>query len=112
LAQLGRTRASSQVLVGFAAETDDLRQNAAQKLQAKGVDLIVANDVSAPQVGFEHETNAVVLLGIDGRITEVPLCDKREVARVVLDAARDIHQANCEQMNDDGADRASNGGDT
>ena len=112
LAQLGRTRASSQVLVGFAAETDDLRQNAAQKLQAKGVDLIVANDVSAPQVGFEHETNAVVLLGIDGGITEVPLCDKREVARVVLDAARDIHQANCEQMNDDGADRASNGGDT
>ena len=112
LAQLGRTRAGSQVLVGFAAETDDLRQNAAQKLQAKGVDLIVANDVSAPQVGFEHETNAVVLLGIDGGITEVPLCDKREVARVVLDAARDIHQANCEQMDDDGADRVSNGDDT
>jgi phosphopantothenoylcysteine synthetase/decarboxylase len=42
----------------------------------------VANDVSLPEVGFEHDTNAVVLLGADGGLTEVPLCDKREIARV------------------------------
>jgi phosphopantothenoylcysteine decarboxylase/phosphopantothenate--cysteine ligase len=94
LAELGRTRLPGQVLVGFAAETGELRQNAAAKLQAKGVDLIVANDVSLPEVGFEHDTNAVVLLGADGGLTEVPLCAKREVARVVIDKALNIHQTN------------------
>jgi len=87
LATLGRNRRPGQVLVGFAAETDDLRQNAAAKLRAKGADMIVANDVSAPGVGFEHETNAVVVLDDAGDVVEVPLADKREVARVVVDAA-------------------------
>ena len=50
------------MLVGFAAETDDLVANAAAKLAAKRLDLIVANDVSAPGVGFGHDTNAVTLL--------------------------------------------------
>ena len=86
LATLGRDRLPGQVLVGFAAETDDLRQNARAKLQSKGVDLIVANDVSVPGVGFGHETNAVVLLDSVGGAVEVPLTDKREVARVVVDA--------------------------
>ena len=94
LAELGRIRTAGQVLVGFAAETDDLRQNAAAKLQAKGVDLIVANDVSAPEVGFEHDTNAVVLLDASGGATEVPLCNKREVACAVIDAAVQIHRTN------------------
>ena len=74
-----------QVLVGFAAETSDLRTNAASKLDRKRADLIVANDVSAPEVGFEHDTNAVVILVRDGREIEVPLADKREVARAVLE---------------------------
>jgi len=87
LATLGRRRRPGQVLVGFAAETDDLRQNAAAKLRAKGVDLIVANDVTAPGAGFEHETNAVMVLDADGGAVEVPLADKREVARAVVDAA-------------------------
>ena len=87
LATLGRNRRPGQVLVGFAAETDDLRQNAAAKLRAKGADMIVANDVSAPGVGFEHETNAVVVLDDAGDVVEVPLADKREEARVVVDAA-------------------------
>ncbi|MED5220366.1 MAG: bifunctional phosphopantothenoylcysteine decarboxylase/phosphopantothenate--cysteine ligase CoaBC [Actinomycetota bacterium] len=94
LAELGRIRTAGQVLVVFAAETDDLRQNAAAKLQAKGVDLIVANDVSAPEVGFEHDTNAVVLLDASGGATEVPLCNKREVACAVIDAAVQIHRTN------------------
>ncbi|HJR26345.1 MAG TPA: phosphopantothenoylcysteine decarboxylase, partial [Acidimicrobiales bacterium] len=86
LAELGARRRPGQVLVGFAAETDDLRANAADKLRRKGIDLIVGNDVSAPGVGFEHDTNAVVILGGDGATTEVALSDKRAIARAVLDA--------------------------
>jgi len=86
LALLGRQRRPGQVIVGFAAETDDLRANAAEKLTRKGVDLIVANDVSAPGVGFEHDTNAVVILDAAGGVVEVPLSDKRAIARSILDA--------------------------
>jgi phosphopantothenoylcysteine decarboxylase/phosphopantothenate--cysteine ligase len=86
LAALGAQRRDGQTIVGFAAETDDLRANAADKLARKGVDLIVANDVSAPGVGFEHDTNAVVILGRDGSAQDVPLTDKRAIARAILDA--------------------------
>ncbi|HEU5082180.1 MAG TPA: bifunctional phosphopantothenoylcysteine decarboxylase/phosphopantothenate--cysteine ligase CoaBC [Acidimicrobiales bacterium] len=85
LAALGAAKPQGQTLVGFAAETDDLRANAESKLRAKGADLIVANDVSAPGAGFEHDTNEVVLLSATGA-TEVPLDDKRAIARAVLDA--------------------------
>jgi phosphopantothenoylcysteine decarboxylase/phosphopantothenate--cysteine ligase len=85
LAELGARRRPGQLLVGFAAETTDLRANAGEKLSRKGVDLIVANDVSAPGVGFEHDTNAVVILGADGSAAEIPLSDKRAVARAILD---------------------------
>jgi phosphopantothenoylcysteine decarboxylase/phosphopantothenate--cysteine ligase len=86
LAELGAQRRPGQVLVGFAAETGDLRTNAADKLRRKGIDLIVGNDVSEPGVGFEHDTNAVVILGADGSSTDVPLSDKRAIARAILDA--------------------------
>jgi phosphopantothenoylcysteine decarboxylase/phosphopantothenate--cysteine ligase len=85
LAELGARRRPGQTLVGFAAETDDLRANAAGKLERKGIDLIVGNDVSAPGVGFEHDTNAVVILGADGSASEVALSDKRAIARAILD---------------------------
>lgn len=86
LAALGKQRRAGQTIVGFAAETDDLRANAAEKLARKGIDLIVANDVSAPGVGFEHDTNAVVILDAAGGATEIPLSDKRAIARSILDA--------------------------
>jgi len=86
LAALGTQRRGGQTIVGFAAETDDLRANAGDKLTRKGIDLIVANDVSAPGVGFEHDTNAVMILGADGAIQEIPLADKRAIARAILDA--------------------------
>ncbi len=86
LAALGAARRPGQTIVGFAAETDDLRANAADKLARKGIDLIVANDVSAPGVGFEHDTNAVVILAADGPAQEIPLTDKRAIARAILDA--------------------------
>jgi phosphopantothenoylcysteine decarboxylase / phosphopantothenate---cysteine ligase len=87
LAALGSSRRDGQVIVGFAAETDDVRANAADKLARKGIDLIVANDVSAPGAGFEHDTNEVTILGADGTEADVPLTDKRAIARAVLDAA-------------------------
>jgi phosphopantothenoylcysteine decarboxylase/phosphopantothenate--cysteine ligase len=89
LAELGRRRRqenrSSQVLVGFAAETDAVTERATGKLAAKGVDLMVANDVSAPGVGFDHDTNAVTILGADGTVTEVPLARKHAIADAVFD---------------------------
>ena len=83
---LGRAKHDGQTLVGFAAETEDLVANAVRKLARKGLDLIVANDVSAPGVGFDHDTNAAVIIGADLVHQDVPLSDKRVVARAVLDA--------------------------
>lgn len=85
LAGLGATKRAGQVLVGFAAETDDLIANATRKVQRKNLDFIVANDVSAPGVGFQHDTNAVVLIGRTGPLRSVALSDKRVVADAVLD---------------------------
>ena len=87
LACLGAAKPDGQVLVGFAAETDNVESNAAAKLDRKNLDMIVANDVSKPGVGFEHETNEVVVLRADGARQHLPLCSKGEVARAVLDAA-------------------------
>ena len=67
------------------AETEDLIANAKSKLESKNLDLIVANDVTAPGAGFGGETNAVVLLRRDGTRTDVPLSSKREVAERILD---------------------------
>ena len=85
LAVLGSRRRPGQVLVGFAAETGDAAGRAAAKREAKGVDLMVANDVSVPGVGFDHDTNAVVIVGPAGLRREVPLTSKRRVAEAVLD---------------------------
>ena len=60
--------------------------NAQGKLRRKHLDLIVANDVSAPNVGFEHDTNEVTIIGPAGVVQNVPLADKRVVAGAVLDA--------------------------
>jgi len=86
LAEVGARRRAGQTLVGFAAETHDLVPQATSKLVAKGVDLIVANDVSEPGAGFEHDTNRVVIVSRRGIDQDVPLSDKRAVARAVLDA--------------------------
>ncbi len=86
LAELGKRRRPGQTIVGFAAETERLREHAADKLARKGIDLIVANDVSAPDAGFAHDTNRAVILDAEGRSLDVPLSDKRDVARTVLDA--------------------------
>ena len=90
LAGLGRNKRPGQVLVGFAAETDDLVAHADAKLRRKNLDLIVANDVSADGVGFQHDTNAVCLLRPDAPMVTIGLTDKHSIARSVLDCVVEI----------------------
>jgi phosphopantothenoylcysteine decarboxylase/phosphopantothenate--cysteine ligase len=90
LAGLGAAKPAGQTLVGFAAETSDLIANAESKLRRKNLDLIVANDVSAPGVGFQHDTNAVTILRAGGEAVIVSLTDKRAIARAVLDIVCEI----------------------
>lgn len=90
LAGLGAVKPVGQTLVGFAAETSDLIANAESKLRRKNLDLIVANDVSAPGVGFQHDTNAVTILRAGGEAVSVSLTDKRAIARAVLDIVCEI----------------------
>jgi phosphopantothenoylcysteine decarboxylase / phosphopantothenate---cysteine ligase len=85
LAVLGERKQPGQVVVGFAAETEHVREHAAEKLAAKRVDLMVANDVSAPDAGFEVDTNQAILLYSSGSWEETPLLDKRELAGLILD---------------------------
>jgi phosphopantothenoylcysteine decarboxylase / phosphopantothenate---cysteine ligase len=93
LAGLGAAKRDGQVLVGFAAETDDLVANAQAKLEAKRLDLIVANDVGAAQVGFAHDTNAVTMLRPGAEPVEIDLAAKRDVARAVIDTIVEIMRA-------------------
>jgi phosphopantothenoylcysteine decarboxylase/phosphopantothenate--cysteine ligase len=90
LAGLGEAKRPGQVLVGFAAETSDLIANAEAKMRRKRLDLVVANDVSAPGVGFQHDTNAVTLLRPDAAPVTVSLRDKRAIAVSVLDSVSAI----------------------
>ena len=85
LAALGASKSEGQILVGFAAETCDVAANAAAKLNGKGADYIVANDVTAENAGFAHDTNEVLVLASDGQVHPVGLRSKRQVARAVLD---------------------------
>jgi phosphopantothenoylcysteine decarboxylase/phosphopantothenate--cysteine ligase len=90
VAEQRRDSGRPHVVVGFAAETEGLIANARAKLEKKGLDLIVANDVTAPHAGFGVETNRVVLLDRDGGVEEVPLMSKAAVAEVVLNRVVDL----------------------
>mgnify|MGYP001288642328 CR=1 FL=1 len=90
LSELGSSKLPGQVVVGFAAETDELIAHATTKLERKNVDVIVANDVSAPEVGFAHETNEVTILEADGCQRHVSLRSKRQIADEVLDTVAEI----------------------
>jgi phosphopantothenoylcysteine decarboxylase/phosphopantothenate--cysteine ligase len=92
LAELGREKAS-RILIGFAAETDRLAENARAKLARKGADMIVANDVTQEGAGFDGDTNIVTLFVGDGREIPLPKLTKLEVANRILDAALQIQKA-------------------
>ena len=91
LVDLGTGKKPDQTLVGFAAETQNLEENATGKLKRKKLDLIVANNVSLPGVGFAHDTNEVTIIGEDAKWT-LPLSDKRIIADGILDAIVEIRQ--------------------
>jgi len=89
LAELGR-RKHHQVLVGFAAETQDLIRNARQKVEKKNLDLIVANDVSDPTIGFASEYNRVHILDATGQVEDLPKMTKMRMAEHILDRVQMI----------------------
>ena len=89
LALLGaEKKASPCILVGFAAETEALLSHAKEKLEAKNLDMIVANDVSRSDAGFETDTNIVKMIFRDGTMEDSSLMSKDEVADLVLDRAK------------------------
>ena len=92
LAELGRNK-GSKILVGFAAETEHLAENARHKLTAKGADIIVANDVTQEGAGFDTDTNIVTLFSRDGRETALPKMSKFDVANRVLDHVAELRLA-------------------
>jgi phosphopantothenoylcysteine decarboxylase / phosphopantothenate---cysteine ligase len=84
LASVARNK-GERFIVGFAAETEHVAENARQKLAAKNADLIVANDITAEGAGFDHDTNVVTLFARDGRDLALPRMSKSEVAQRILD---------------------------
>jgi phosphopantothenoylcysteine decarboxylase/phosphopantothenate--cysteine ligase len=96
LAELGRLRsgasAQAPVLVGFAAETGDAAAGAREKRARKGADLIVANDVSLPDAGFEVDTNIVTLIDDEGE-QSLPVLSKDRVAALILDRVERLLRA-------------------
>jgi phosphopantothenoylcysteine decarboxylase/phosphopantothenate--cysteine ligase len=92
LAELSRDR-SGLVLIGFAAETDHLEQKALAKLARKGVDMIVANDVTEEGAGFDRDTNIVTLFLRDGGKIRLPKLAKLDVAHAILDHALTLVRA-------------------
>ncbi|MBQ6289949.1 MAG: bifunctional phosphopantothenoylcysteine decarboxylase/phosphopantothenate--cysteine ligase CoaBC [Clostridia bacterium] len=81
---VGAIKKKGQTLVGFAAETDNVRKNAAEKLKKKNLDMIVANDVTMPGAGFNVDTNIAAIITKNG-VEEQPLQTKRELADKILD---------------------------
>jgi phosphopantothenoylcysteine decarboxylase/phosphopantothenate--cysteine ligase len=75
----------SQIVAGFAAESQNLLENASNKLQSKKLDLIAANDISARDAGFSVETNRITLLYPDGRTESLPLMSKTETAGIIIE---------------------------
>ncbi len=89
LQELGRIK-EDRILVGFAAETDNLIQNAQNKLRKKNLDLIVANDITKQGIGFGSDENEVIIVSAYGRAKHVPKLSKEEVAHVILDAVKRV----------------------
>ena len=103
LAELGAAK-GHRVLVGFAAETRDLLANAKQKVTKKALDLIVANDVSDPAIGFASDHNRVHLIDATGRIEPLPVMSKRALAEAVLDRVQEVlaQRQACPRMGETG----------
>ncbi|MGB6545809.1 MAG: bifunctional phosphopantothenoylcysteine decarboxylase/phosphopantothenate--cysteine ligase CoaBC [Candidatus Acidiferrales bacterium] len=97
---------SDRILVGFAAETEDVAAHARAKLSAKQADLIVANDVTAPGSGFDHDTNIVTLYPAGGSEIALPRMSKLDVAGRILDQVLELRRARPSAPSDPGASAA------
>jgi phosphopantothenoylcysteine decarboxylase/phosphopantothenate--cysteine ligase len=91
LAEISRAR-GARIVVGFAAESHDVLAAARRKLTRKGCDLLVANDISRSDAGFESDANAVMLLTPDGEVEELPLLPKSEVAARIFDRIEKLRE--------------------
>ena len=91
------SRKEGQILVGFAAETRNLETYAREKIAAKNLDMIVANDVSAPGAGFDVDTNIFTLITADGRKTEYEKMTKSEAADIILDRIMELMEQKTEK---------------
>lgn len=89
LAELGK-RKTHQVLVGFAAETENIQENALRKMERKNTDMIVANNVTQAGAGFGTDTNIVTIYTKDGRSFALPQMSKADIAHKILDAVAGI----------------------
>jgi phosphopantothenoylcysteine decarboxylase/phosphopantothenate--cysteine ligase len=90
LKTLGQAKKPGQIMVGFAAETQDLIDNAKKKLESKNLDFIVANDVTMEGAGFATDTNIVTIIERNGRIRSLPLMSKKEVAASIIDSVANL----------------------
>ena len=89
LLTLGKNKPEGQVLVGFAAESENLLANAQDKMQRKNLDWIAANDISKDDLGFASDNNAVILLSRGGRKIEIPKTSKINIARQILEIVKE-----------------------
>ncbi|MDU2198345.1 MAG: phosphopantothenoylcysteine decarboxylase, partial [Peptostreptococcaceae bacterium] len=87
--EIGKIK-NDKILVGFAAETNDLIENAKNKVKKKNLDFIVANDLTKEGAGFGVDTNIVKIIDKDGIISEYPIMKKEEVANVILDKVKSL----------------------
>lgn len=87
--EIGKIK-NNKILVGFAAETNDLIQNASLKIKKKNLDFIVANDLTKEGAGFGVDTNIVKIIDKEGNITEYPKMKKEEVANIILDKIKEL----------------------
>jgi phosphopantothenoylcysteine decarboxylase/phosphopantothenate--cysteine ligase len=94
LSRLGKKKLERQILVGFAAEDRDMIQNAKKKLEQKGLDLIVANDISQSGIGFESDTNQVTLITSSGEIKSLPKEKKERIAERILEHLENLLKTN------------------
>ncbi|MBC2133093.1 bifunctional phosphopantothenoylcysteine decarboxylase/phosphopantothenate--cysteine ligase CoaBC [Listeria innocua] len=87
LLEIGQNKTADQVVIGFAAETENLETNALKKLTSKNADMIVANNISEAGAGFSGDTNIVTFYRKDGSNEALPLLDKKEVAEHIIEEA-------------------------
>ena len=93
LSEVAASRANGMLVIGFAAETENVLDNARAKLRSKNLDAIVANDVSHPDSGFDSATNAITIVTRDNNTLELPLMSKSEAADRILDVVVNLRKA-------------------